>query len=144
METHFEMPVEEIAPLPIEEVMILLPKKSTAAKQILTAEQLREEEEAREIMEASMIDIDDDDLLIPTTKVKVEEKVAEKVVTNIQNTKSDTMNTQNIKSLTTKAVNMEASIFNELRDIEADLKDINMDDFGDFDFSTVRFSLIYL
>lgn len=105
----------------------------------LTAEQLREQEEAREIMEVSMIDDNDD--LIPPSNINVEEKKPEKVVD------AKTVSTQNgnktqsvtqIRSITAKPSNTESTIFDELKDIDFSAEAFD-DNIGNIDFNTVSY-----
>ena len=111
----------------------------------LTAKQIQEQEEAREIMEVSMID---DDFLMDDEEVaqKVDENKSK--VTEVKSTVPDSNKTQTngtkIKSISTKSANIDATIFDELKDIDFNAEMFD-EAIGNVDFSTVsNFILIIL
>lgn len=105
----------------------------------MTAKQRQEEEEAREIMEVSMLDDDDDELLSPSEIKSEHEKNVEKI-TEMKSATNDNVktpiSTPKIKSITSKTGQMDSTIFDELRDIDFDAEALD-DVIGNVDFSTV-------
>lgn len=100
----------------------------------LTAKQLQEQEEAREIMEVSMID---DDLLMDDEVVppKVVPKITE-VKSQIPESNKTQSNGTKIKSISTKSANINATIFDELKDIDFSAEMFD-EAIGNVDFNTV-------
>ena len=109
----------------------------------LTAKQLQEQEEAREIMEVSMLDddllLDDEEVAISNNKT-IENK--EPKVTEVKSAVPDSNKTQSngtkIKAISTKSANIDATIFDELKDIDFNAEMFD-EDLGNIDFNTVSF-----
>lgn len=91
----------------IDEETTVIENKQEELK-VSNAKLTQKEEEAREIMEVSMID-DDEDILLPEEKEKPNEKEPAKVQAKI---------ISKAITLSANSVNMQSTIFNELCDID--------------------------
>ena len=104
----------------------------------LTAKQLQEQEEAREIMEVSMIDDDflmDDEVVAPKKVDNQQLKVTE-AKSQVPDSNKTQSNGTKIKSISTKSANIDATIFDELKDIDFNAEMFD-EDIGNVDFNTV-------
>lgn len=114
----------------------------------LTAKQLQEQEEAREIMEVSMLDDDlllDDEEVATSNNKTIENK--EPKVTEVKSAVPDSNKTQSnstkIKAISTKSANIDATIFDELKDIDFNAEMFD-EDLGNIDFNTVSFFVHFI
>ncbi|KAL7018678.1 hypothetical protein ACKWTF_010860 [Chironomus riparius] len=111
----------------------------------LTAKQLQEQEEAREIMEVSMIDDDFlmDDEVVAQKKVESQQSKVAEVKAQVLDSSKIQSNGTKIKSISTKSANIDTTIFDELKDIDFNAEMFD-EDIGNVDFNTETMKFYYL
>lgn len=119
-----------------EPVALALPPK-------LTPQQLREQEEAREIMEVSLIDFEDDEIL-PEAKPVEKENISTAKIASTAQQNTNNMNNQKVKAISTRTQNgTDSTIFNELQGPDMEV-DTSNNETGAVDFNTETTKFYYL